>query len=103
MHQTTHVSWKHAFRAVAFAFVAMPLWGQEVSAGLTGRVTDPTGGAVVGAVVLSTRGGDYELHLGQDLSIGYRSSTAEAVRLYLEESLAFRVHTPEAAVHLRVG
>lgn len=59
--------------------------------------------ALVGAVVLSTRGGDYELHLGQDLSIGYRSSTAEAVRLYLEESLAFRVHTPEAAVHLRVG
>lgn len=59
--------------------------------------------ALTGAVVLSTRGGDYELHLGQDLSIGYRSSTADAIGLYLEESLAFRVHTPEAAVHLRVG
>lgn len=58
--------------------------------------------ALTGAVVLSTRGGDYELHLGQDLSIGYRGATPDAVGLYLEESLAFRVHTPEAAVHLTV-
>jgi len=29
-----------------------------------------------------------------------RASDASAVSLYLEESLAFRVNTPEAAVHL---
>lgn len=59
--------------------------------------------AVAGAVVLSTRGGDYELALGQDLSIGFRSATTDQVGLYLEESVAFRVLTPEAAVHIQVG
>jgi len=64
------------------------------------------GGAVVwapavdGAVVLSQRGGDFELTVGQDFSIGYRTSDAASVSLYLEESLTFRVNTPEAAVHL---
>src|SRR5262249_6858410 len=29
----------------------MPLFGQEVSAGITGRVTDPSGSAIVGAKV----------------------------------------------------
>jgi uncharacterized linocin/CFP29 family protein len=56
--------------------------------------------AVDGAVVLSQRGGDYELVVGEDLSIGYRSSDATSVDLFLEESLTFRVHTAEAAVHL---
>ena len=56
--------------------------------------------AVDGAVVLSQRGGDFELTVGQDFSIGYRSSDTTSVSLYLEESLTFRVNTPEAAVHL---
>ena len=56
--------------------------------------------AVDGAVVMSQRGGDFELTVGQDFSIGYRTSDASSVSLYLEESLAFRVNTPEAAVHL---
>ncbi|WP_327065355.1 family 1 encapsulin nanocompartment shell protein [Kitasatospora sp. NBC_01250] len=56
--------------------------------------------ALQGAVVLSTRGGDFELHLGQDLSIGYLSHDAHAVRLYLQESLTFALHSPEAAVTL---
>jgi uncharacterized linocin/CFP29 family protein len=56
--------------------------------------------AVRGAVVLSRRGGDYELTVGQDLSVGFDSSDASEVRLYLEESLTFRVNTPEAAVAL---
>jgi hypothetical protein len=38
---------------------------------------------IMGGVVLTTRGGDFELDLGQDLSIGYLSHTAEAVELYL--------------------
>jgi uncharacterized linocin/CFP29 family protein len=53
-----------------------------------------------GALVASRRGGDFELVLGRDLSIGYESHTPLTVRLYLEESLTFRVHSPEAAVPL---
>lgn len=56
---------------------------------------------VDGAVVLSTRGGDFELIVGRDLSIGYTSHDATKVNLYLLESLTFRVLSPEAAVWLR--
>jgi uncharacterized linocin/CFP29 family protein len=56
--------------------------------------------AISGAVLLSTRGGDYELHLGTDVSIGYLSHDATSVQLYLEESVSFRVNTGEAAVRL---
>jgi uncharacterized linocin/CFP29 family protein len=55
---------------------------------------------VVGAIVLSLRGGDFVLDCGQDLSIGYDSHDAEVVRLYVEESISFHVATPEAAVAL---
>src|SRR5689334_13869349 len=54
-----------------------------------------------GAIVVSMRGGDFELTVGEDFSIGYLSHTADNVRLYLQESLTFRVLTPEAAVALR--
>jgi uncharacterized linocin/CFP29 family protein len=53
-----------------------------------------------GAAVLSTRGGDFLLESGEDLSIGYEHHDADAVHLYLEESISFRVATPEAAVAL---
>ena len=56
--------------------------------------------AVDGAVVLSQRGGDFELTVGEDFSIGYRSSDATSVDLYIEESVTFRINTPEVAVHL---
>lgn len=56
--------------------------------------------AVEGAVVLSQRGGDFELLVGQDLSIGYLDHDAATVRLYLEESLTFRAAGPEAAIAL---
>jgi uncharacterized linocin/CFP29 family protein len=56
--------------------------------------------AVEGAVVLSERGGDYEMTVGEDFSIGYRSATEESVAFYLEESLAFRINTPDAAIEL---
>src|SRR5262249_48365722 len=56
--------------------------------------------AVDGAIVLSVRGGDFELTVGRDLSIGYREHTAQKVVLYLTETMAFRVLTPEAAVAL---
>jgi len=58
--------------------------------------------ALEGALLLTTRGGDYALHLGQDLSIGYLSHDAETVELYLQESLAFLALTAEASVPLPV-
>lgn len=57
--------------------------------------------AVDGAVVLSVRGEDFELHSGQDVAIGYEAHDATSVMLYLEESFAFHAHSPEAAVALR--
>jgi uncharacterized linocin/CFP29 family protein len=56
--------------------------------------------AIEGAFVLTTRGGDFELNLGQDISIGYLSHTDTAVRLYLQESFTFRLFTSEASVVL---
>lgn len=58
---------------------------------------------VDGAVVLSTRGGDFELVVGRDLSIGYTGHDATTVNLYVLESLTFRVLSPEAAICLRHG
>jgi len=54
--------------------------------------------AITGAMVLTTRGGDFSLHLGQDLSIGYLSHTDTGVDLYLQETLTFLMLTSEAAV-----
>ncbi len=56
--------------------------------------------AVAGAFVLTTRGGDFALHLGQDFSIGYLSHTDAAVRLYLQETFTFLLLTSEAVVAL---
>lgn len=56
--------------------------------------------AIDGAFLLSTRGGDYELHLGQDLSIGYLSHDANSVELYFQESMTFLMYTSEAVVSL---
>jgi uncharacterized linocin/CFP29 family protein len=57
--------------------------------------------ALQGAVVLSIRGGDYEITLGQDLSIGYSYHDERTVHLYLVESFTFRVLEPAAAVYLK--
>jgi uncharacterized linocin/CFP29 family protein len=56
--------------------------------------------ALEGAIVLSRRGGDFELNIGQDVSIGYLSHTDSFVRLYLQETFVFRVLTSEASVVL---
>jgi uncharacterized linocin/CFP29 family protein len=56
--------------------------------------------AIAGAFVLTTRGGDFALHIGQDLSIGYLSHTDSTVRLYLQETFTFLLLTTEAAVAL---
>jgi uncharacterized linocin/CFP29 family protein len=56
--------------------------------------------AIEGAFVVTTRGGDFDLHLGQDASIGYLSHTDTHVRLYLQETFTFLYLTAESAVAL---
>lgn len=56
--------------------------------------------AIDGAVVVSRRGGDFELVCGQDFAVGYHDHDGESVHLYLEETLTVKICAPEAAVHL---
>jgi uncharacterized linocin/CFP29 family protein len=56
--------------------------------------------AISGAFVLTTRGGDFSLYIGEDVSIGYLSHSDKTVRLYLEETFTFLLLTTEASVAL---
>ncbi|MGA2811396.1 MAG: family 1 encapsulin nanocompartment shell protein [Candidatus Acidiferrum sp.] len=56
--------------------------------------------AIGGAFVLTTRGGDFSLYLGQDVSIGYLNHSDTTVQLYLQETFTFLLLTAEAAVAL---
>jgi uncharacterized linocin/CFP29 family protein len=56
--------------------------------------------AIEGAFVLTTRGGDFSLRIGQDVSIGYSNHSDTAVQLYLQETFTFLLLTPEAGVAL---
>jgi uncharacterized linocin/CFP29 family protein len=51
-----------------------------------------------GGFLISTRGGDLELTLGLDFSLGYESHDAKKVRFHLSESFTFRVLEPAAFV-----
>jgi len=51
-------------------------------------------------LLISTRGGDFELTLGQDLAIGYERSEGDDVHLFMVESFTFRVLGPEAVIAL---
>jgi uncharacterized linocin/CFP29 family protein len=56
--------------------------------------------AIAGGIVVSTRGGDFELSIGQDFSIGYLAHSETTVKLFLQESFTFLMLTSEAAVVL---
>jgi uncharacterized linocin/CFP29 family protein len=56
--------------------------------------------AIQGAFLVTTRGGDFDLYIGQDVSIGYLNHSDTAVRLYLQETFTFLLLTSEAAVAL---
>src|SRR5277367_1883327 len=56
--------------------------------------------AIAGAFILTKRGGDFDFHLGQDVSIGYLSHSDKTVSLYLQETLTFLMLTSESAVAL---
>jgi uncharacterized linocin/CFP29 family protein len=54
--------------------------------------------AISGAFLLSTRGGDFEMSIGQDVSIGYDHHDADSVTLYFQETFTYLTYTPEAVV-----
>jgi len=54
-----------------------------------------------GGILISRRGGDHKLLIGQDAIVGYRGHDAEHVHLYIEESMTFRLLAPEASVPLK--
>ncbi len=49
-------------------------------------------------LLVSLRGGDFELSLGQDFCVGYENSTNKEVSLYLTESFTFQVFEPNAVI-----
>lgn len=74
---------------------------EQVQRVLTGPIERAE--AVTGAVVVSGRGGDYQLTVGQDLSIGYAGHDGDRLRLFVTESFTFRVLDEAAAVPIRVS
>ena len=70
------------------------------------QVEDLIGGEIIlnfymnEGYLVSARGGDFKLVLGQDLSIGYESHSEKEVQLYITESFTFRVLEPAAVVVL---
>ena len=57
---------------------------------------------IKGGLLLSLRGGDFTLTLGQDIALGYDAHDGDKVKLFLTESFTFRVIEPAAAVVLTV-
>ncbi len=55
-----------------------------------------------GAFLVSTRGGDLELTIGADFSIGYESHDSENVNLFITESFTFRVLDPTVFVKMEI-
>ncbi len=92
-----------------YAFVASPALWRIIYGGAPGYPTSKHVTNLVDQVILSTqddsyvvstRGGDLELVLGQDFSLGFEERSGDRVRLFLAESFTFRVITPEAVVQI---
>ena len=105
---------KNAQIGGAYALIIQPhYYGKLFSAAgngypLTKKLTELLGGGAIlashalksGALIVSLRGGDYEILGGEDISLGYEKAAADGSELYFYESLTFRVNTPEAAIAL---
>jgi len=53
-----------------------------------------------GSLVLSLRGDDFQLTVGEDFSIGYLGHDNDKARLYIEETFTFWLLSPQAAIPL---
>lgn len=51
-------------------------------------------------MLISMRGGDNELVIGQDFSVGFLSNTPTEATFYITETLTFKCYTPQALVPL---
>lgn len=49
-------------------------------------------------LLISTRGDDFELIVGQDVSVGYSKQTEDELEFFFLETFTFRINSPEAAV-----
>ncbi|MFW6326828.1 MAG: family 1 encapsulin nanocompartment shell protein [Bacteroidota bacterium] len=87
------------------------LWQRFNSSGkgypLRKRVESLLGGSIImapyidDAYLVSERGGDFEMIIGQDISIGYESHNQKTVQLYFTESFTFQCVDPAAVVVLK--
>lgn len=50
------------------------------------------------SALISLRGGDFEIVLGQDVAVGFESASKDEIRFFFTESFTFKVLTPEAVV-----
>ena len=85
------------YRAVAGDVGAYPL--RQALAKLVGSAPVFSPG-LDGGLLVSMRGGDFELTLGLDMSVGFDRFEGEAVHLFLTETFTFRVVGGEAVVVL---
>jgi len=75
---------------------------------LRSTIESEIGGRVIYAeflkdgLLVSNRGGDLELTVGQDFAIGYHGHTADEISLFITESFTFRVLAPEALMGFTV-
>ena len=56
---------------------------------------------IEGILLVSERGGDFKLTLGQDLSPGYESHDQKEVEMYFTESFTFQIIDPPAFCDIR--
>jgi uncharacterized linocin/CFP29 family protein len=56
-----------------------------------------------GGLVVSRRGGDFELTVGADYAIGYSHHDSKSVELFITESFTFRTIDPRAAIVLKAA
>jgi uncharacterized linocin/CFP29 family protein len=62
---------------------------QQIESLLGGSIIRNT--FVDNALLVSERGGDFEMTIGQDIAIGYEHHDTKAVQLFFTESFTFRV------------
>jgi uncharacterized linocin/CFP29 family protein len=73
---------------------------------LSRRVSSLVGGPVLESelvsdgLLASLRGGDFEMILGQDFSVGYETHDSRSLRLFVTESFTFRIIEPAAVARL---
>ncbi|MDR1378032.1 MAG: bacteriocin family protein [Synergistaceae bacterium] len=94
-----------------YTLVACPsLWNEIYTRGdyapFSDKVKNVTGGDIVrsnresASYLISGRGGDFELVVGQDLSLGYDGREGTNVKFFFAESFTFNVVNSEAVIPL---